>query len=68
MEKLTKKQQSVLNFIKMYKTKTSFTPTHKEICQEFGYKSTNSAFKHKQSLIKKGYIKRRDGQYGLIIL
>lgn len=62
MEKLTEKQQLILNFIKSEVKKKGVVPSIREICTEFGLSSTSSVHSHLESLEKKGYIKRKESK------
>lgn len=56
MEKLTSRQQQVLDLIQDYLAATGMPPTRKDIAREFGFKSANAAEDHLRALEKKGYI------------
>lgn len=53
---LTKRQNQVFEFIKEYMIENHKPPTIREICKQFNFKSTNSAFSVLKALEKKGYI------------
>ena len=55
---LTERQKSILDFILMFQQRNGISPTHKEICEEFGYSSYGTVHKHLKLLTEKGYIKR----------
>ncbi len=58
MEKLTEKQNKILDLIKKYKAKHGYPPTIREICKELNLKSTATVHTHLNNLENKGYIKR----------
>ena len=43
---LTPRQKEILDFIREFKAAKGYTPTHKEICTEFGYSSYGTVHKH----------------------
>ncbi|MDX1644989.1 MAG: transcriptional repressor LexA [Thermoanaerobaculia bacterium] len=55
---LTERQKSILDFIVEFQEREGISPTHKEICEEFGYSSYGTVHKHLKLLTEKGYIKR----------
>lgn len=57
-DKITKKQQEVLDCIKDYYLKRGFPPSVREICETVHLKSTSSVHAHLESLEKLGYIRR----------
>lgn len=57
MEKLTAKQEKVLNFIQE-KIQANLPPTIREIAQELGFSSTGTVRDYLEALEKKGYLKR----------
>ena len=57
-DKLTAKQEQVLDFIKQHLMAKSYPPTVREICEAVGLKSTSSVHAHLETLEKKGYIRR----------
>ena len=56
MNKITKRQQEVLKFIGDYINKTGFSPTAKDLCDNFGWKSPNAGSEYFLKLTKKGYL------------
>jgi repressor LexA len=56
--KLTATQAKVLAFIKAEIAVCGRPPTLREICERFGYRSTNGAHDHLVALERKGYIER----------
>ena len=57
-EKITAKQQAVLDCIKESILNKGFPPSVREICETVGLKSTSSVHAHLETLEKKGYIRR----------
>lgn len=55
---LTKRQKSILDYIKDYIEENGFSPSIREICMAFGMASTRGAHRHLETLEAKGYIKR----------
>jgi repressor LexA len=58
---LTARQQEVLDFLKEQSTEGAPSPTYREICRHFGYKSPKAAFDHVVALGKKGLLSRAKG-------
>lgn len=56
MEKLTQRQQQVLDFVRQHISDTGFPPTRADIAQELGFKSANAAEEHLKALARKGAI------------
>lgn len=57
-EKISSKQQAVLDCIKESILNRGFPPSVREICETVGLKSTSSVHAHLETLEKKGYIRR----------
>lgn len=55
---LTKKQKSILDFIKEYLSANEIAPTYEEIADYFGYRSKGTVHKHITNLEQKGLIKK----------
>ncbi|UCF81306.1 MAG: transcriptional repressor LexA [Acidobacteriota bacterium] len=55
---MTPKRKAVLDFIGRYMAREGCAPSYHEIMKEFGYRSTNSVFKHVRALAEEGYLKR----------
>ncbi len=55
---LTERQKRILDFIQDFQGRNGISPTHKEICEEFGYSSYGTVHKHLKLLTEKGFIKR----------
>lgn len=62
MEKITVKQQQILDFIRNYIQEQGFPPAVRDICKGVGLRSPSSVHGHLQSLQRMGYIERRDGK------
>lgn len=62
MEPPTKKQQEVFEFFQTCALDGRPTPTIREICQEFGFRSPRSAADHVNALIRKGLLEPRRGR------
>src|SRR5918912_4348656 len=58
MKYLTERQRDILQFIKEYKREKGVAPTHREICDRFGFSSYGTVYKHLSLLEKKGLIRR----------
>ena len=60
MEKLTRRQEDILNFIKEYIVKSGYPPTIREICTAMGVSSPATVHAHLANLESKGFIKKED--------
>ncbi|WP_196157817.1 transcriptional repressor LexA [Reinekea sp. G2M2-21] len=56
MDKLTARQQQVLDVVKENIEETGYPPTRAEIAKILGFKSPNAAEEHIKALARKGYI------------
>ncbi len=56
MEKLTQRQQEVLDFVRQHINDTGYPPTRADIAHELGFKSANAAEEHLKALARKGAI------------
>jgi repressor LexA len=56
MEKLTQRQQQVLDFVRQHISETGYPPTRADIAHELGFKSANAAEEHLKALARKGAI------------
>lgn len=56
MDKLTLRQQEVLNVIKDHMADTGYPPTRAEIAATLGFRSPNAAEEHIKALARKGFI------------
>ena len=55
---LTRRQQQILQFIEEFHQREGLTPTHREICERFGYSSYGTVHKHLKLLQQKGFLRR----------
>jgi repressor LexA len=58
MKYLTERQRDILNFIREFQKERGVAPTHREICDHFGFSSYGTVYKHLSLLEKKGLIRR----------
>jgi repressor LexA len=58
MRYLTERQRDILNFIRDFQKERGIAPTHREICDHFGFSSYGTVYKHLSLLQKKGLIRR----------
>lgn len=66
---LTERQKEILDFIRQYQRDRGIAPTHREVCDRFGFSSYGTAYKHLKLLAEKGYLKRdRHQRRGLEVL
>jgi len=66
---LTERQKAILEFIQDFRRRRGVAPTHREICEHFGFSSYGTAYKHLKLLAEKGYLKRdRHQRRGLELL
>ena len=68
MEKLTDRQQQVLDYISLYIDEHGYPPTLREISLEIGTSGTVSALHHLEALERKGHIRRESGSSRGIVL
>jgi repressor LexA len=61
MEKLTQRQQQVLNIVRQHIEETGYPPTRADIARELGFKSANAAEEHLKALARKGAIEMIPG-------
>ena len=61
MEKLTDRQQDILQIIKKLTAKKGYPPTVREIGEEANHHSPATIHFHLMQLVKKGYISKEDG-------
>jgi len=61
MEKLTARQQEVLDLIRSAIEETGYPPTRAEIAAELGFRSPNAAEEHLKALARKGAIEMMPG-------
>ena len=60
MEKLTRRQEDILNYIKEYIVSSGYPPTIREICKAMGVSSPATVHAHLANLESKGFIKKED--------
>ncbi len=58
MKYVTERQRDILNFIREFQGERGIAPTHREICDHFGFSSYGTVYKHLSLLEKKGLIRR----------
>ena len=58
MKYLTERQRDILQFIREFQEAKGVAPTHREICDHFGFSSYGTVYKHLSLLEKKGLIRR----------
>ena len=58
MKYLTERQRDILQFIREFQEERGVAPTHREICDRFGFSSYGTVYKHLSLLEKKGLIRR----------
>ena len=58
MRYLTERQRDILDFIRAFQKQKGVAPTHREICDHFGFSSYGTVYKHLSLLEKKGLIRR----------
>ena len=68
MEKLTNKQEFVLNEIKKFMAEKGYSPTIRELCALCNLSSTATVFNHVKNLETKGYIKQDQNKFRTIEL
>lgn len=55
---LTERQRDILEFIQRFQGDRGIAPTHREICEEFGYSSYGTVYKHLKLLQEKGFLRK----------
>jgi SOS regulatory protein LexA len=55
---LTERQKEILEFIRNFQAEHGVAPTHREICDAFGFSSYGTVYKHLSILQRKGLIRR----------
>ncbi len=55
---LTETQKAILEFVQEFQQRQGIAPTHREICEHFGYSSYGTVYKHLKLLAAKGYLRR----------
>jgi repressor LexA len=59
---LTERQKAILEFIQEFTREHGIAPTHREICERFGYSSYGTVYKHLKLLQEKGFLRREWNQ------
>ena len=62
MNKLTQRQQEVLDFIADSQAQSGLIPSTREIQKHFGFSSQTAAINHLRALERKGVIQKADGR------
>lgn len=68
MEKLTSKQEQILNEIKKFIANKGYAPTIRELCNICNLSSTATMFVHLKNLTTKGYISQTENKFRTIEL
>jgi repressor LexA len=55
---LTGRQKEILEFVAQFQASSGIAPTHREICEHFGYSSYGTVYKHLKLLGQKGFLRR----------
>jgi repressor LexA len=55
---LTERQKAILEFLEEYQERKGLAPTLREICENFGFSSYGTAYKHLRLLGEKGFLRR----------
>lgn len=59
-ERVTKKQQEVLEFVRTFLIEHDYSPSYREIMTALEYKSVSTVASHVEGLITKGFLTRRE--------
>ncbi len=62
MDKLTKRQKEILDFITYYLKDNDYSPSYMEIADHFGISSPATIHQHVKALEEKGYLKAQENQ------
>ena len=62
MEKLTPRQQQILDYIRNTQQERNHSPSLREIAEHFSFRSVNAAREHVNALTRKGHLSRNPGQ------
>lgn len=60
VDRSTKKQKELLDFVDGFIAEHGYGPSYREIMRLIGYKSVSTVAVHIDGLIKKGYLRKRD--------
>lgn len=55
---LTERQRDILEYIQQFQRERGIAPTHREICERFGYSSYGTVYKHLKLLQQKGFLRK----------
>ena len=55
---MTRRQREILDFIEAFREREGISPTHREICEHFGFSSYGTVHKHLKLLREKGLLER----------
>jgi repressor LexA len=55
---LTERQRDILEYIQQFQRERGIAPTHREICDRFGYSSYGTVYKHLKLLQQKGFLRK----------
>jgi repressor LexA len=55
---LTERQRDILEYIQQFQRDRGIAPTHREICDRFGYSSYGTVYKHLKLLQQKGFLRK----------
>ena len=55
---LTERQRDILEYIQQFQGERGIAPTHREICERFGYSSYGTVYKHLKLLQQKGFLRK----------
>ena len=61
MKGLTKRQREIVDYIKEYIGRNSYSPSYREILGHFGFSSVGSVYKHVKALERKGFLSLEKG-------
>lgn len=67
MRPLTKRQQEIIEYLKLAQRKTGIMPSTREIQHYFGFASQTAAMSHLRSLERKGVIQRLPGKARAVV-
>jgi repressor LexA len=56
MKGLTKRQRDIVDYIQEFTRNNRYSPSYREICQNFGFSSLGSIYKHIKALKRKGIL------------
>jgi len=59
---LTERQKEILDFVQEFRRHNGISPTHREVCERFGFSSYGTAYKHLKLLAEKGFLRRERHQ------